>query len=220
MGRTQWTWTGWIRPTRIDAQNQILYSEDLLGNIADIQLDRDRITVGTYNNDVPGNWTVAIATVPVRVEAWQHIAVTFDASSGRPLDAARLLSGSLPIARRAAAAPVSPAFALDSNIGAVAAGQPAQTYSGAIDDVLIFGRALAAEEIRGTMEPNKRLAAFHASEIEFFAVKGKRYQLQWSDDLGSWTVEGGVVTGEDKPVTHFASSRIYPKRLWRYLEIP
>ena len=219
----QWSWAGWIRPSRVDLANRMIYTEDKAGNLFDVQLDRDRIVVDTWNDEIPGKWTAAIGTEPVKAGAWQHVAVTFNSAGGDLgiciiyLDGKPVFVGSLPRVKKT---PSTPGFAIGSNIGAVSAGQPLQDFQGAIDDVLIFDRALTSAEIPATMLPNKRMAAFQAIEIEFFGEQGKKYQLQWSDDLLTWTDEGAIVVGENKPVSRLASTRLDPKRTWRFKEVP
>lgn len=225
--RHRWSWTGWIRPSQIDLDHRIIYSENGPGNCFDIQLHRDRIRVATWNDGSPGSpiWSVGTATVPVTANEWQHVAVTFESADGSLgscfiyLNGEVVFQGDLPIVKVSSPPPDSSAFAIGSNIGHWTVGQPIQRFHGGIDDVFIFERALTSAEIVATMEPNKRLVSRVAVEIEFFAEQGKSYQLQWSDDLRTWHDEGMVIVGESQPVSRFASTRWDSKRFWRFHEV-
>ena len=132
----------------------------------------------------------------MKENVWQHVAVTFDSTDGFMgtcviyQDGEISFFGQLPVVKISTRPPGSDAFSLGTNCGSWVAGQVAQEFAGGIDDVLIFNRALTGAEIPATMEPNKLLSVFTAVEIEFFAEQGKTYQLQWSEELVSWTDEG------------------------------
>ena len=222
--RTQWSWTGWILASSVDLENRIIYSENAAGNCFDITLHLDTIKVRTWNEDMPQKWAAAIATQPVRPGVWQHVAVTFESPDGSfgtctiYQDGEVSFFGQLPAVKVSSPPPGSSAFALGSNIGHWTVGQVDQMFVGAIDDCLIFDRALTAAEIPATMEPNKRLRAFVAVEIEFFAELGKTYQLQRSDDLQTWVNDGDAIVGEGQPVSGLFSAREGQKKHWRIQE--
>jgi hypothetical protein len=223
--RTRWSWTGWIKPANTNLDNRMLYSEDVAGNLFDIKLNRDKIVVSTFNEDVPSQWTAAIGTIPVEAGVWQHVAVTFDSPDETTgtctiyQDGVKSFFGQLPVPKVSTNPPGSDGFAIGSNSGSWFAGQVAQRFEGGIDDVLIFSRGLTSAEIPATMDPNLRLAVFVAVEIEFFAEEGKTYQLQWSADLSTWYDHGPEIVGEDQPVAQFASTRVDQKLYWRFQEV-
>ena len=220
-GRRQWTWSAWIRSDFSGRAGQIVYSEDAHGNVANVQVSNGQAVVNTWNEDVPGNWSSAIASGTVVAGKWFHLAVTFDAGSANLgecrifLDGQARFVGTLPMVKSSAVTVDSHAFALGRNIGSLTGGQPSQEFAGAIDDVIIFERALTPAEIPGLLVTTERLAAFPAIELEFYGRTGVTYQLQWSEDVVSWTNEGAVVVGENSPVVRFASTRTHSSRYWR-----
>lgn len=220
-GRRQWTWSAWIRSDFPERAGQVVYSEDAHGNLADVQVSKSQVVVNTWNMDVPSNWSSAVASATISSGKWFHMAVTFDSPSGNSgdcriyIDGKGVFIGTLPMAKPLDAAADTHAFAIGRNIGSITSGQPAQEFAGAIDDVIIFDRALTPAEIPGLLVPAERLASFPAIELEFFARSGVTYQLQWSEDLALWTNEGPVAVGTSAPIVRFASTRQHSGRYWR-----
>ena len=160
-GRHQWTWSAWIRSDFPERANQIVYSEDARGNIADVQVSKGQVLVNTWNADVPGNWSSVVAPATVRTGKWFHLAITFDAGSANLgecrifLDGQAQFVGTLPMVKSSAITVDAHAFALGRNIGSVTGIQPSQEFAGAIDNLLIFDRALLPDEIPGLLVPRE-----------------------------------------------------------------
>ncbi len=160
-GRHQWTWSAWIRSDFPERANQIVYSEDARGNIADVQVSKGQVLVNTWNADVPGNWSSALVSATVIAGKWFHLAVTFDSPSGNlgecPIfvDGQARFVGTLPMVKSFEATANTHAFAIGQNIGSITGGQPSQEFAGAIDDVQIFERALRPDEIPGLLVPRE-----------------------------------------------------------------
>ncbi len=115
--------------------------------------------MNTWNADVPGNWASVVAQATVRTGKWFHLAITFDSGSANLgecrifLDGQAQFVGVLPMVRSSAVTVDAHAFALGRNIGSVIGSQPSQDFAGAIDNLLIFDRALLPDEIPGLLVP-------------------------------------------------------------------
>jgi hypothetical protein len=73
-------------------------------------------------------------------------------------------------------------------------------FIGTIDDVRIYNRALAAEEVRALYSlqknPNPWLAIEKRNAIQMFLKPGKTYQIESSSDLVKWSDYGRSIVAE------------------------
>lgn len=192
--RTQWSWAGWIKPFTTGSQAQYLYSEGNQGESCRLYLSDNEVGVGLWNEDQPvNNWTDIRTSPVIQLGKWQHIAVTFDASTNEIgtcriyVNAVQVLSGMLPMEK--ATDPFRSTthdFCFGANAGAFTATQVPDLLYGAISEVEIYGRVISASEIEA-MQPVKvspplSLSVSLGANPTFSVTGGvpKPLAIQWS----------------------------------------
>ena len=138
---TGWTLAAFIRRTSINAQHSIIESYSSSGgNYAMRILDSNVLSGNVLNN--PQNNQALNGTTIIRANQWYHVALTFDAASGKftsYVNGNLENTSTIPFAAAHSSVPVY--------IGA--RGDDAATkFAGKIDDARIYNRALDISEIK------------------------------------------------------------------------
>jgi hypothetical protein len=147
-----WTWEGWVYSASYNSG--YLYSEGYPQKTFYIYIDASgKIYVSTYNLSFAGNWKTANTNAVVTANLWHHIAITLIGGGAG--------SGTLSVYVDGVVAPIVSGggqkeqygvpvtyFGLGDNVGAYNGGaQPHSYFSGYLDEVAIYGRALSQTEI-------------------------------------------------------------------------
>ena len=85
-------------------------------------------------------------------------------------------------------------------------------------DDLLEVRA-GSDPTNGKESPGQRLKIHTAAELEFFTLKGKRYQLQVSQDLDSWTDFLDPIVGEGSMKSILVPTRNGIHQYWRLISL-
>jgi len=150
LGRGSYSICLWIRPDRVDGYQALvskvhdLYEKEYLLGIEDGQIRLDMETAG---ND--GRETSPMSVEPGR---WQHVAVTFDANT---LEAAFYLNGQRQLSGhwgRPGIEALPTMFTSDLVLGMRDGLYRDAYYAGAMDEVMLFDRALTGEQVAEVYE--------------------------------------------------------------------
>jgi len=161
VGTGNYTLSAWIKPELTNYIHVIMSKvTSQLDKEYILSIDRNRIRLDVEKNENNGRaYSVEVVTPGV----WQHVAVTFDASTlttafyynGLPVEQALTTAfyyNGLPVEQGASAYPITlvpDSLGADLWIGMRGgASYDDREFFGAIDDVMIFNRALSAEEMQ------------------------------------------------------------------------
>jgi hypothetical protein len=70
-----------------------------------------------------------------------------------------------------------------------------------------------------TSNPDSKVEIRTAVEVTFYTKAGTSYQIEWSEDLATWTASPEAIVGDGNPVTKFYSTRETPRRYFRAVPI-
>jgi hypothetical protein len=228
--RRAWTWAAWVRPDDLsmgDPGN--LYSEGNNGLSGHISVHQGRLGVFLWNELTPGGWAVLKTDAVLRQGAWTHVAATLDVAAGANSGTCRIYidgepaqSGTMPYVRVSDLRANLHQFAFGMNVAYFIGGQTFAPYAfqGVLDDVLVFDRALAPDEVARLKEVPETLSVAPAVEITFQGVPGQRYQLQWSANLLAWNNQGEPWVGTGAEISVTVPTRDIGSRYWRANPIP
>ena len=131
-----WTIEAWVRPASFNSQSwPTIYSEGRWA--ASLGINSDSGNLESWIND--GN--PLVGTVPLQLNAWNHVALTYDAT-GRTLYVNGAPAGS-------GDAPAIPPDDNGAAIGDVTHEPYSSYFEGLIDEVSVYNRALTSNEIAG-----------------------------------------------------------------------
>jgi hypothetical protein len=154
---------------------------------------------GFISNDSPGYIDVLGGT-SIGDANWHAIGLSYDADSGLKLYEDGLLIGTRAVSG-------FPPFtnSIPLTIGRASSGQ---AFGGAIDDVRIYARSLSAAEIgnRYQNEFGAVITITPAVKLQFPTIVGKKYQLQSSTDLQTWTALGVSFTATSNTSIRYADA--------------
>ena len=68
--------------------------------------------------------------------------------------------------------------------------------------------------------PDATMEIRTAVEVTLYSKEGTNYQVEWSEDLNTWTPLPDIIIGDGKPVTCLYSTRGLPKRFFRAAKLP
>lgn len=223
--RRAWTWSAWVRPDTLSpAAPGNFYSEGNNGLSGHVSIYQGTIMVQLWNEAANPNWGSVTTGPLLSVGTWSHVAVTFDGVEGSNVGACAIYhngtlvqSTQLPYLRVSGALASQHQFGIGMNVGYYVGGQTFAPYrfDGAIDEVLIFDRALSPDEVSRLRQIDDRLRVSPAIELHFQTVPGQNYRLQWSTDLKTWTDHGEMVTGSGAEFSVPVSIRSAAERFWR-----
>lgn len=63
--------------------------------------------------------------------------------------------------------------------------------------------------------PDAAMEARTAVEVTLYTKVGTNYQVEWSEDLSTWTPLPEIIVGDGNPITKFYSTREHPRRYFR-----
>ncbi len=228
--RRSWTWSAWIRPRVLTTTTPAaVYSEGNDGISALIGEYQGGIIVSVWSESYPGSWGTVQSPALLKINEWTHIAVVLRVPDGAVSGTATLFqdgqpvkTGPLPYLKISGARSNIHQFAFGMNIGAFFGGQVGSPYAyrGGLDQLQIFDRALADQEILGLAGKTNTLIVQPAVELLFATETGLKYQLQWSEDLTGWSNHGDVIVGTGQSYSTFASTREESHRYWRLVFAP
>jgi len=147
-----WTWEGWVYSAAYNSG--YLYSEGYPQKTFYIYIDATgKIYVSTYNLSYAGNWKTANTNAVVTANLWHHIAITL-AGGGSGTGTLKIFVDGIAAAiasgggqKEQYSVPVT-YFGLGDNVGAYNGGGQSHSYfSGYLDEVAIYSRALSPTEI-------------------------------------------------------------------------
>ena len=228
--RRAWTWSAWIRPKVLTTTTvAAIYSEGNNGISALIGEYQGGIIVSIWSESYLGSWGTVQSAALLKTNEWTHVAVVLRVPDGAITGTATLFKDGQPV--KTAPMPylkVSDSranihqFALGMNIGAFFGGQSGAPYAyrGGLDQLQIFDRALAEQEILGLAGKTNTLIVQPAVELLFATETGLKYRLQWSEDLAGWSNHGDVIVGTGETYSTFASTREETQRYWRLVFAP
>lgn len=223
--RTSWTWAGWVRPDDLSPTAPgNFYSEGNNGLTGHVSVYQGTIMVQLWNELATPNWG-SITTGPLlSLGVWSHVAVTLNTPEGSNTgtctiykDGIAVKTSPIPYLRVSDARAQQHQFAIGMNVGYFIGGQTWAPYAfrGSLDEVFIFDRALDAVEISQLLQVDDRLSVSPAIELHFQTDPSRKYQLQWSEDLKSWTDQGPILLGTGTEVSVPVSIRGKANRYWR-----
>lgn len=223
--RTSWTWAGWVRPDDLSPTAPgNFYSEGNNGLAGHVSVYQGTIMVQLWNELATPNWG-SITTGPLlSVGVWSHVAVTLNTPEGSNTgtctiykDGIAVKTSPIPYLRVSGVRAQQRQFGIGMNVGYFIGGQTAAPYAfrGSLDEVFIFDRALDAVEISQLLNVDDRLAVSPAIELNFQTAPAQKYQLQWSDDLKTWTDQGALLLGNGAEISTLVSTRGNANRYWR-----
>ena len=228
--RQSWTWSAWIRPKVLTTTTPAaIYSEGNDGISALIGEYQGGIIVSVWSESYPRSWGTVQSPALLKTNEWTHVAVVLKVPEGAVTGTATLFkdgqpvaTGPMPYLKISDSRAKIHQFALGMNIGAFFGGQSGSPYAyrGGLDQLQIFDRALADEEILGLAGKTNTLVVQPAVELLFATETGLKYQLQWSEDLTVWSNHGDVIIGTGQTSSTFASTRAETHRYWRLVFAP
>ncbi len=132
----------WIYLTAIGTATKTIYAEN---SSAGVVFSLGVAPTGkpffaVWRSDVPGNWLTAESGAPVSINQWHHIVGTLD-GSGMKIYVNGLLSGTHANTMPSSGAITEASIARINNLGG------ADFLAGKIDELIVYKRALSAEEI-------------------------------------------------------------------------
>ncbi len=223
--RRAWTWAAWVRPDDLSMGDPgSLYSEGNNGLSGHVSVHQGRLGVFLWNELTPGGWAVLKTDVVFKAGTWTHVAVTLDVANDENsgpchvfIDGQPAKAGPMHYLRATERRAGLRQFAFGMNVGFFVGGQTLAPYAfqGALDDVLVFDRALAPDEVARLKDVQDVLSVSPAVEITFQGVPGQRYQLQWSADLASWINQGEPWLGTGAEISVTVPTRDIGNRYWR-----
>jgi predicted metal-dependent enzyme (double-stranded beta helix superfamily) len=223
--RKAWSWSAWVRPDNLSPTAPgNFYSEGNNGLSGHVSIYQGKIMVQLWNESASPNWGSVTTDVLLSLGTWSHVAVTFEAPEGSNVgtcsiyhDGQLVKSTQLPYLRVSGALGAKHEFAIGMNVGFYVGNQTSAPYrfDGAIDEMLIFDRALTEAEVSRLRQIDDRLRVSPAIELHFQTVPGQNYRLQWSTDLKTWTDHGEIVTGTGAEFSVPVSIRSAAERFWR-----
>jgi hypothetical protein len=167
---------------------------------------------GFVSNDGP-DFNAISGLTPVNDENWHALGFSYDVDSGL-----KLYQDGVLVASRSALG--FPAFtnSVPLLIGRASSGQ---SFSGLIDDVRIYSRSLPASEIDLLYrnEFGAVISIAPAVKLQFQTIVGKKYQLQSSPDLVTWTPLGDPFTATANSSSRYVDAALNDE-FYRLLVIP
>ncbi len=228
--RRSWTWSAWIRPRVLTTTTPAaIYSEGNDGISALIGEYQGSLIVSVWSESYPGSWGTLQSPALLKTNDWTHIAVVLKVPEGAVTGTATLFkdgqpvaTGPMPYLKISDSRAKIHQFAFGMNIGAFFGGQSGSPYAyrGGLDQLQIFDRALADQEILGLAGKTNTLVIQPAVELLFATEPGLKYRLQWSEDLTVWSNHGDVILGTGETHSTFASTREETHRYWRLVFAP
>ncbi|MFN7707818.1 MAG: LamG domain-containing protein [Sphingobacteriia bacterium] len=161
--RAQYTWEAWVFPT--DPLYCHLFTEGNPLTTFAISLINGQVILATWNQGTPGNWTgVGTATGLVPNNQWTHVAISMNSGTVRIY-----INGSLADEFLNVPGQNNGATALASvGINTGFASQPDQPFSGRLDELRIWDRALTQDEIRHKL--TERLAGAEPGLLAYYRL--------------------------------------------------
>jgi hypothetical protein len=184
---SNFTLSAWIKPDGVQTDKYVLGKYFSTGPFSN-----ESHSYGIGLNEVSGSYGFVLGDgviytdlrngPPLNDGKWHSIALTYDQASGVSLYTDGTLTESAP-------APHLGAFTNASSlmIGRIESGQ---NFGGSVDDVMIFSRALSADEVQALYTAQTgapELGISRAVKLEFITTPGKKYQLEMTRDLVHWT---------------------------------
>lgn len=126
----------WVYPTALDGGEKQIYSENSGGSVYELYLTGDKACNAIWRG---GSWTETCSTTSISPNHWYHVATTLGAGGAR-----LYLNGVLENI-------TSSALPTDQVITAINVGRASGFYyfSGLVDELKLYNRALTATEIQG-----------------------------------------------------------------------
>lgn len=228
--RRSWTWSAWIRPRVLTTTTPAaIYSEGNDGISALIGEYQGSLIVSVWSESYSGSWGTLQSPALLKTNEWTHLAVVLKVPEGAVTGTATLFkdgqpvaTGPMPYLKISDSRAKIHQFAFGMNVGAFFGGQTGSPYAyrGGLDQLQIFDRALADEEILGLAGKTNTLVIQPAVELLFATEPGLKYHLQWSEDLTVWSNHGDVILGTGETHSTFASTREEIHRYWRLVFAP
>ncbi len=207
--RHQWSWAGWIKPSKAESAWQTFYSEGNQGLSGYLDIHENRVVVGLWNEDVADNWTSTFSPPIIKNDQWQHVAVTFDAPTNETGVCQIYVNGKLvasceqPMEKATDAFRASHReFCFGDYNGAYTTSGNHYYYYGAVDDVFIYGRVLSESEINGLLHSPNGLLKLDGSDGYLSVADSSKLQFSNAVTVASWIYP---VAGTNNRNTYFIS---------------